>query len=800
MYIVILIYIKIVCQNNKSDKHIRNVERYERNLILDNEDEDQVVIPNDFFQENETRRARYVDHFRLTDDMRVKYINRQTRSHPENVCAKVKTTPKYNHEIEQNDINKLVEMICSRFGTLIKTYHFKYQVIVGCEYLKYREDEDDERITIPSANTKVNLTKLQLKNIDPASEIVNNIDKVELVGSGWDLQKITYLDVEFYKQNGVLGNSYVKLPIRSNAYINIKNKDNFCFIWSILARMYPVNEYVDRVSKYDKHFNKIRIGDIDLSKGMFVTDVPKFERLNNNLSINIFELQNNKDEKNSIVPLYISKNNLDKTIVDLLLYKNHYLLIKKLHTLLNNRDHHQNIVCRNCLSTYPSQEKLEQHRITCLDNDAMRYIKHHEKYLKWNKLYEKMPIYLTLYADFECLNKPIENENQEGNTIIISNQVPVNHGIFIVNHLKDITPLRSGYYEPPFGIKNKHDFVKCVQHIESIMSEFFKRDVAPKIWKHKNVQCCWLCDIDFENDYKQIEHYCKLTGKYLGNAHQDCIDIVNKSENIKYIHCLFHNFSGYDSHLFFKELIDIQNELSRVNVVPETKEKYLSVTYGCVKFLDSMQFLNGKLDDHAENLSDDAFVYLKQHFGQHWRLFKEKISYSYEYFKTIEDYEKPIEELQILGKEAYYSKLDNYYPEKTEIDRTNHIINILKIKNGRELTRLYNKADVMLLADIFENFMNMSKKEFKINPLYNISLPGYTWDVGLRYTNINLERIQDVNMFQLFESGIRAGISGVLGDRYLESDDENKIIQRRSNKSLWMGNATMPTIWWIQRR
>ena len=69
----------------------------------------------------------------------------------------------------------------------------------------------------------------------------------------------------------------------------------------------------------------------------------------------------------------------------------------------------------------------------------------------------------------------------------------------------------------------------------------------------------------------------------------------------------------------------------------------------------------------------------------------------------------------------------------------------------------------------------MLLKKLKITQLYKVSLPGYTWDVGLRYTNKSLERIQDVNMFQSFESGIRLGISGVFGNRYLESDNENKI-------------------------
>ena len=59
--------------------------------------------------------------------------------------------------------------------------------------------------------------------------------------------------------------------------------------------------------------------------------------------------------------------------------------------------------------------------------------------------------------------------------------------------------------------------------------------------------------------------------------------------------------------------------------------------------------------------------------------------------------------------------------------------------------------------------------------MYNVSLPGYTWDVGLGYTNKSLERIQVVKMFQSFESGIRLGLSGDFGNRYLESDNENQI-------------------------
>ena len=68
----------------------------------------------------------------------------------------------------------------------------------------------------------------------------------------------------------------------------------------------------------------------------------------------------------------------------------------------------------------------------------------------------------------------------------------------------------------------------------------------------------------------------------------------------------------------------------------------------------------------------------------------------------------------------------------TEIERTSKIIQTFNIKNGEELTQLYLKSDVILLADIFENFIKVSLKEFKINPLYCVSLPGYTWECRIK--------------------------------------------------------------------
>ena len=60
-------------------------------------------------------------------------------------------------------------------------------------------------------------------------------------------------------------------------------------------------------------------------------------------------------------------------------------------------------------------------------------------------------------------------------------------------------------------------------------------------------------------------------------------------------------------------------------------------------------------------------------------------------------------------------------------------------------------------------------------------LPGYTWECGLKYTDIKLQTLQDKDMILLLENNIRGGISSVMGDRYVKSDENKKILYIDAN-------------------
>ena len=147
--------------------------------------------------------------------------------------------------------------------------------------------------------------------------------------------------------------------------------------------------------------------------------------------------------------------------------------------------------------------------------------------------------------------------------------------------------------------------------------------------------------------------------------------------------------------MFFNDLINSKVDKINLSVIPRTNEEYLGVKYG-FKFFEIMRFQQDSLKKVTETLNDQDYIHLERKVPNHWEILKKKLAYPYYFYKTLEYYEKPIEDLIKSGEKAYFSKVKNKNPDREEIDRTNEIIKLFNIKNGRELTELYNKADVIL--------------------------------------------------------------------------------------------------------
>ena len=134
-----------------------------------------------------------------------------------------------------------------------------------------------------------------------------------------------------------------------------------------------------------------------------------------------------------------------------------------------------------------------------------------------------------------------------------------------------------------------------------------------------------------------------------------------------------------------------------------------------------------------------------------------------------------------MKKEDFFVKLKTDYLHHKEIQRTKQIIKLFNIKNGEELTQTYLKSDILLLTCVFEKFIKVSIEEFRINPLNCVSLPGFTWQCALKYTGINLRTLQDKKLNLTLENNIRGGISSVMRDGNVKSDENKKLLYADAN-------------------
>ena len=142
--------------------------------------------------------------------------------------------------------------------------------------------------------------------------------------------------------------------------------------------------------------------------------------------------------------------------------------------------------------------------------------------------------------------------------------------------------------------------------------------------------------------------------------------------------------------------------------------------------------------------------------------------------------EEKFNDTKLPPREVFYSKLSGKGISEKDYKHACNVWNTFKMKTFKDYHKLYNETDVLLLADVFENFRNLCLKIYRLDPVYYYTAPGLAWDACLKMTNINLELLSDPNMLLMFEKGIRGGIS-IISNRYGEAN--NKYMGNRFNKN-----------------
>ena len=223
---------------------------------------------------------------------------------------------------------------------------------------------------------------------------------------------------------------------------------------------------------------------------------------------------------------------------------------------------------------------------------------------------------------------------------------------------------------------------------------------------------------------------------------------------------IFHNLSGYDSHLFIAELATSFG--GRVTLIPQTKERYISFTKYVegtevqLRFIDSLRFMVSslkKLASYLDHLKIAEGEFGKTYTADQIQLLKRKGIFRYDYVISP----NILEEGELPAKESFHSSLYDRDISYEEYQQAREVSERFDIKSLGEYSDLYLKTDVLLLADVFENFRDNCLEAYGLDPAHYYTTPGLTWDAMLKFTKIELELLTDIDMLLFVERGNRGG-------------------------------------------
>ena len=130
-----------------------------------------------------------------------------------------------------------------------------------------------------------------------------------------------------------------------------------------------------------------------------------------------------------------------------------------------------------------------------------------------------------------------------------------------------------------------------------------------------------------------------------------------------------------------------------------------------------------------------------------------------------------LDETSLPPKEAFYSKLTCEGITNKDYQYAQTVWKEFNIETMKDYHNLYSLSDVLLLADVCENYRNICMNHYGLDPAWYISAPDLAWDAALKITKDQLKLLSDSDMLLMIESGSRGGIV-TISHRHAKANNE----------------------------
>ena len=728
--------------------------------------------------------------------------------------------------INNNLLKILNEMKGLKFNETLKIMFEKQN---GDELIEESAYLNAEKQTVTNDTEIVELLQITQQ------QILNKIQKWISKGSGWTIKSVDGHFINVIKYRPLRGYSYIPLPKElqnpAKGIINMKNNDNECFRWCHIRHLLPQDKDPQRIKKCDKKY----VEKLDYSGIEFPVSVKQYNKIEkqNNIRVNVFGYE----EKQPYV-IYVSKEKFNSCLNLLLITEGevwHYCLLKDFNKFMYNQTKHKGRkhFCMYCLQGFSSERVLNNHTVDCIEINGKQSIKMPEpgSKISFTNFRKQLSAPFIIYADFEAITEKVSQK--KSHTEQYQKHTACGYGYKVVCCYDDKFSKPIKIYRGEMTIqKFMKDMLDEVEYCQEVVKTHFTKPLKmteKDEESFQNMKECHICKKPFGMDEDgvrnvggknikkvqiknvKVRDHCHVTGKYRGAAHTICNLNFKLTDKIPVV---FHNLKGYDSHFIMQEIGNIaknhiyfderKNKYSdvNINVIPHNMEKYMAFMLGQnLVFIDSFQFMSSSLSNLVNNLPIEAFKYTGEEFqGEQLSLMKKKGIYPYDYMDSF----KKFEDNRLPKKEDFFSLMNDEHITDEEYQHAQNVWNKFGLSSMGEYHDLYLKSDILLLADVFENFRKACQQYYELDPAHYFTTPGLSWDAMLKMTETKLELMSDVDMFQFIEKGMRGGISyianryGKANNKYMKEYDEkasSKYIMYLDANNLygWAMSQYLPT-------
>jgi len=722
--------------------------------------------------------------------------------------------------------------LVNKINNCVRINPIKYNLKLESIYVHRELPAEDRAFKTVSREAYIHSDVSAMVDEDFAA-LMSEEDRYMKKGSGFTLSIIDGLLLGIYEHTPLGGSSYIPLPeniMRKKAVINPINIDDDCFKWAILARHVPVVNH-NRVGQ--NYYNEEHRYDFsELSSPTPISEIRIFEQRNKGVSVNVYGLKPGKGGKvgkggkdgkgekvgkeSVVYPIRVVENEKAEHF-DLLVIEGsermHYTYISNFSRLVRTQKTlHTNrlFICKRCFTSFDEQvkknklrgnEALQQHMRLCGPNKPILPVMPEEgEVLKFNGWGSMQRHPFVIYADFEALLEK-QTERVGASTDGIHAHHPMSYGYFVKATADVPVELMEKYDIPQTpviyrGSESRDEvakhFVASVTALATRLGNLLKATNVPismsveEVRVHNAKSVCDMCKLPFTETRCKVTDHCHLSGRL---RHTLCSPCNLKLVTPKFVPCFLHNLSKYDAHFIVTEL---GYDKESITVIPNSEENYISFSKRLmpgfsVRFLDSCRFMASSLAELAGNLLTKPGEFEK--FRETAKAFQpsdmplvtRKGVFPYEYT----DKWSRLEETALPPKREFYSMLLEKHVTDEDYVHATEVWHHFKCTTLGDYSDLYLKVDVLLLADVMENFRDLCMSTYNLDPVYYYTAPGFTFDAMLRYTGVSLELLTDYDMVLFMEQGIRGGLVQA-SERYCRANNPKTLGYDAEKPPSWL--------------